>query len=337
MPQFETRKVQITGGGSSYIITLPKKWVEEHKIEKNDPIGILIQSDGTLLITTKKIGDQSRRTKEIDVTNITDQKYLFRLLIGAYIMGYSIIEIKSANEIDSSLRECISNFTLATIGPEIMDETIKSITIKNLINPTEMPFPNTLNRMYLLTKSMHIDAIKALEVEDTAMAFEVANRDSKVDRLHWLIARQANLVMQDTILSKEMLVTPEQANYYFVISRIIERIGDHAVKIAENVPIIIEKGLNKEIVKKIVNASNLALSIFTNSINAWTSQNIKKANETINSISRLVEDCEAIHNDAIQLKGEPTIAVSYIIESIRRTGEYAVDISEVTINFLVNG
>ncbi|HNJ81641.1 MAG TPA: AbrB/MazE/SpoVT family DNA-binding domain-containing protein, partial [Methanoregulaceae archaeon] len=43
----EIRKVQITGG-SSYVITLPKDWAEEQHIQKNDPLGLLAQPDGTL-------------------------------------------------------------------------------------------------------------------------------------------------------------------------------------------------------------------------------------------------------------------------------------------------
>ena len=92
----------------------------------------------------------------------------------------------------------------------------------------------------------------------------------------------------------------------------------------------------EDIVKNISSASSSALNIFTNSIEAWSNKDIKKANETINSIKPLIVACEEIHNAAIQLKGEPTVAVSYIIESIRRTGEYAVDISEITINLLVH-
>jgi phosphate uptake regulator len=46
----QIRRVQFTGG-SSYIMTLPKEWIDAQKIKKNDPIGIEEQVDGTLLIT----------------------------------------------------------------------------------------------------------------------------------------------------------------------------------------------------------------------------------------------------------------------------------------------
>ena len=43
----ETRRVQKTGG-SSYIVSLPKEWIEKHGIEQKDTIGILSQPDGNL-------------------------------------------------------------------------------------------------------------------------------------------------------------------------------------------------------------------------------------------------------------------------------------------------
>ncbi|GAG48430.1 unnamed protein product, partial [marine sediment metagenome] len=48
----EIRRVQITGG-SSYVITLPKEWIKSTNVKKNDPLGLIPQSDGTLLITSK--------------------------------------------------------------------------------------------------------------------------------------------------------------------------------------------------------------------------------------------------------------------------------------------
>jgi len=60
----EIRKVQLTGG-SSYVITLPKDWVQNQKIKKNEPLGMIIQSDGTLLVTreiSEKLSRRSRRS-----------------------------------------------------------------------------------------------------------------------------------------------------------------------------------------------------------------------------------------------------------------------------------
>jgi len=325
----------VTGGGSSYIVTLPKEWVNQNKIGKNDPVYMLIQPDGTLLITTKKTASVGQKLKKIKIDEIKDTQFLFRYLVGVYIAGFSTIEIESKSRIDQNIRETISQFRQSTIGPEIMDESVSSITIKDLINPLEMPFDKTINRMYILVKAMHEDVITALKGKDKKLAEEVIIRDSDVDRLHWLIARQVNLVNTDTMLAKEMGVKPEQSTNYLIISRLLERIGDHAVRIAKNVPVVIDYGLEKKILEKIASASSLSLEILSNSMKGWINNDIMKSNETIESIKSVHSLYEEIHREAVLLQGEPPIAISYMIESIRRTGEYAVDISETTINQVV--
>lgn len=331
----EIRKVQVTGG-SSYVITLPKEWVKSLNIKKNDPLGLMAQPDGTLLITPKTTGEKIHRTKEFSVDTIDDPEYLFRLLVGAYIMGYSLIVVTSEKRIPPFVVECVTTFTQTAIGPEIIEETMNSITIKDLLNPAEMPFDKTIRRMYIILKTMHEDAVAALRERDKSLAKDVIARDSSVDRLQWLIARQSNVVLRDVTLSKKMEVTQEEAMYYFLISRIIERIGDHAVRIAENVPLLIDETIDDAVVGVIDSASVLALDILGNSMSAWKKKDIRAANKNIEGIKQLISYCEKINNEALQIKGRSSISLSYIAESIKRTGEYAGDIAELVINHLVN-
>jgi phosphate uptake regulator len=331
----EIRKVQITGG-SSYVITLPKDWIRSLNVQKNDPLGLIVQPDGTLLVTAEPAGEKIHRTKEFLVDSIKDSTYLFRLLVGAYIMGYSIIVVKSTERLSPMIMECVTNFTQTAIGPEIIEETINSITIKDLLNPAEMPFDKTIKRIYIILKTMHEDAITTLQEKNSALTEEITLRDNSVDRLQWLIARQSNIVLKDVTLAKRMGVTQEEATYYFLISRIMERIGDHAVRIAENVLPLIDERVSEDVVTLIAQASSQALHIFADSMHAWTRKDITLANDTIESISSLISKCEHINNKALKMKGKSSISMSYIAESIKRTGEYAADISELSINRLVN-
>ena len=96
-----------------------------------------------------------------------------------------------------------------------------------------MPFDNTIKRMFVIVKNMHLDAMSALETRNKSLCDDVIARDNDVDRLHWLIARQTNIILQNASLGRKM-GSHHQNRQYYVISRIIERIGDHAVRIAEN-------------------------------------------------------------------------------------------------------
>ena len=78
-------------GGSSFVVTLPKDWITEMRIKKNDPVGLITQPDGTLVVTKKTTDEPVQRVKEIDIGHITDPSFLFRILIGAYITGFTTI------------------------------------------------------------------------------------------------------------------------------------------------------------------------------------------------------------------------------------------------------
>ncbi len=328
----EIRKVQITGG-SSFVITLPKEWIKSLNIKKNDSLGLIVQKDGTLLVTTDKVTEKKRKQKEFIVESDTDKTYLFRLLVGAYVMGYSDIAIRSNETMPPQIREAIRMFTQIAIGPEIVDEEPNLFVVKDLLSPMEMPFEKTVKRMYSLVESMHKDAIKSLKTNNKELAQNVVSRDFEVDRLYWLATHQYNVILTDILLSKKMGLSQEEASYFFLISRILERIGDHASILGENVLKVIGK-LNPDIIQDIESASALALDILSKSFESHFKKNIKKANDNIDAVDKLLEKCEEINNKVLNL-GIEAIPVVYIVESIRRTGEYSGDISELTINYLI--
>ncbi|HDS63629.1 MAG TPA: phosphate uptake regulator PhoU, partial [Methanofollis liminatans] len=154
----EIRKVQITGG-SSYIVSLPKEWIKASRIGKNDPVGLIVQPDGTLLVTPKIDMEAVQRKKELRVNATTDQTYILRCLIGAYISGYTTIVLSAAGRLPPSIRLRVREFTQMAIGQEVVEETETSITIKDLLNPSEMPFQNTIRRMAVIVKAMQQDGI----------------------------------------------------------------------------------------------------------------------------------------------------------------------------------
>ena len=80
----------------------------------------------------------------------------------------------------------------------------------------------------------------ALQNKDKNLAGDVLSRDDDIDRLNWLVARQYNIILQNVSLAGKMDTTIGMASTCFLISRIIERIGDHVVRIARYVPKIVE-------------------------------------------------------------------------------------------------
>ena len=330
----EIRKVQVTGG-SSYIVSLPKQWVKSMKIQKNDPIGLIVQPDGSLLVTPKIDGESVHRIREFEVSATTDRTFLLRLLVGAYIAGFSAIRLKSKGRLPPFIRHLVREFTQMAIGQEVVSETESSITLKDLLNPAVMPFENSIKRMHVLTCGMQEDAMAALRGHDGALAEDVIVRDTEVDRLHWLIARQNNLILIDATLSRRMGIPVNQAVYCFQVSRIIERIGDHATRVARNALALIDHDPDPGTLDLMDEASTLALNIFSLSMEAFHTGDIEKANATLQMVRDLECKIRDINTGVLQIEAVAAIPAGQIADSIRRIGEYSGDICESVINHIV--
>ena len=62
----EFRKIQFTGR-SSYIISLPKKWIVENNLKQGDVVPLLLNPNGSITIFPKKPKEISER-KELTIT-----------------------------------------------------------------------------------------------------------------------------------------------------------------------------------------------------------------------------------------------------------------------------
>lgn len=338
----DIRKIQVTGG-SSFVLSLPKNWATKHNIQKNDPIGIVTQADGNLLITADIKGISSQREKEFFLKDYANPDCLFRCLISAYITGYTAIKITSKVRIPPEVRQRVRLYTQMTIGQEVAEENDTSILLKDILNPIEMPLDNTIKRMYTIVKSMHEDAIAALEENNSALCQDIISRDNDIDRLHWLISRQYHLITHNPSLSRKMNITVGAAMTFFQISRTIERIADHAVTIATNIQSLllsasesgVEPDLGSDLIMKFRTADEMALAIFRRSMRSFYDRNIREANAGIESLSALSQLYTELKHESIRLKSPSNIYCGYIANSIARIGEYSSDISEIVINHCI--
>ena len=313
-----------------------KTWIRERNIQKNDPIGVVTQADGTLLITPNIQYDRTTKIKEFPLKDYPDPLMLLRSLIGAYISGFTVIKITSAGRIPPKVRQVVRKFTQMTIGQEVAEETDNSITLKDILNPSEMPFENTLRRMYVIVKAMHEDALYALEQGKRELAEDVVARDTDVDRLHWLIHRQFSLIIDNPALSLKMNITPSMASTYYQVSRIIERVGDHAVLIAESVLVLIDKGVDRTLIPRMAALGSDSLDVFNRSIQAVFGGSLTKANQIISDADEMEPQYHHFGDTTRKMKAQEAIAVNQIVQSMHRITEYSSDIAEILINRMVS-
>jgi phosphate uptake regulator len=152
------RRVQCTGRGS-YIISLPKEWVEDLELKRGSEIAFNIQTDLTLMLVPRKIQEKEGRgnaakPKEyyISIDPKENIQSTIRMIRALYTIGADIIRIhfknpsdaiKYKNEIKGLARD---NF----LGSEIIDETADEITLQILIKHSEFPIEKAVRRMAIV-------------------------------------------------------------------------------------------------------------------------------------------------------------------------------------------
>ena len=149
-----SRRVQRTGG-STLIVSLPKVWVNRVGLNAGDEVSVAPQSDGKLIITPRA----TVRTQPPTVINVDgkDRGALLRETIAVYVAGGRTLEFRS-ERFDSESRQAVKEVANTLIGLEIIEESADTITIKDLLDPQEMPVRRALRRLAVIVLSMLKDS-----------------------------------------------------------------------------------------------------------------------------------------------------------------------------------
>jgi phosphate uptake regulator len=329
----ETRKVQISGT-RTYMVSLPKNWVELVGIKNGESLLLQAQPDGTLSIRPSGKAIEAPPKKKCSI-ELDDPEKLVREFIGAYLGGYNLIEIKAKGNLSLKMKQFIRRISHNMIGLEIMDESPCSITLQDFLNASDLSPKKGIRRMHLITRSMFQDAIKSLKEKDADLSTEIVSRDDDIDRLYWLIAKQYNLLLKNPTYTQQIGVMPLEGLYYLLIGRIIERVGDHTVNFARYSEILSkEASLDESTIAQVVSFAERVGNIFDQAINAFQANEPERANQTISEANQLLKLKDELIKNILHLKTRAIITVSlaYIIESIERICSYATDIGEITID-----
>ena len=149
------------------------------------------------------------------------------------------------------------------------------------------------------------------------------------------IVRLLKLAVSNPRIVKEIgLNSQRDCLGYRLIAKAVERTADHATKIAENT-LALKEHVNGEFSEKLSELSSLAISMFENAMDALFRRDFNLAETVIEKIS-LVHKLEKETVLSMQnIKTEDAVNLRLAIESVRRTAEYASDISEVVLNLNV--
>ncbi len=338
-PETEVRKLQETGR-ASFIVSVPKRWVQDLSLRKGSLIRVSTQQDGSLLLVAgQSTARQRARETSIQVEFDQDPQSLARKLIALYLIGLNSVVLKSKDaRMSPQIRDAVRDLVRRKlVGTEIVSESSSEIVLQVLLSYPELSADSTLRRMVTIADQMHRDSITALCEGKHDLATQVLKSDDEVDRFSFYIVRLLKQAVEHPQLMKEIgLNSPRDCLGYRLIAKSVERVADHSSLIAEHATNLHEP-LTSKLAARIKELSEFSSLLFQEASQSLFRSDYSMADRVLARQDQ-AEKLEAEIERQIykqNLSPEDISALRLILESLRRIGEYATDIAEIVLNLTV--
>ncbi|MFD1571726.1 phosphate signaling complex PhoU family protein [Halorubrum laminariae] len=324
----ETRKVQVTGG-STYTVSIPKTWATDNDVEAGTEIEFHPDGD-SLFLTPQSESERTRGT--LDISDLSGQA-LARAVTTMYVSGFDTIELTSP-DLTTEQRSMIRDAVQSLVGLEVLEETRDTVVIQDLLDSSELSIHNAVTRMRLISLSMLEDAIAALSDHDHDLARDVIGRDDDLDRL-WLVVSRIFRATLRTPKAVEELGLPREVCFdYHSSARQLERIGDHATKIA-HLTLNIEEPLPDEVVEAVDELHADAVEVIDTAMDALFDEDsesaTQRANEARTGVRAIDERVRAIDELLRDLDPARAQLLGLVVDSVLRSADYGGNVAETAL------
>ncbi|MEK6963265.1 MAG: AbrB/MazE/SpoVT family DNA-binding domain-containing protein [Nanoarchaeota archaeon] len=295
----ETRKLVKSGTGS-YVISVPKNWLDHHSLKKGSLIYVDPQGENLLLLPFSKKGKNQPR--KLLLTAKEPIRVITRRLIAAYISGYEEVSIKGlrSKEADQAITEQLGHLP----GWELIEKQRESLSIRDLLRMDDITLPRALKQMDMTLRAMFKDLYEHREEISVEEFYE---QDKIVNKLYWGISRGVKAVLKNELPPKDI------ADYYEVmllhqLNVSLEGLGDHLKELAKE-----SSTLSSAQKKRVDNMVESLYQVYEELMKAYYTQNTEVAYYYLTQDLLLYDKAKGIFG---KLKTKDAIIVSRILNAI---------------------
>jgi antitoxin component of MazEF toxin-antitoxin module len=206
------RKIQKLGG--SLVVSLPKKWTENYKLNKESSVAMDLNSDGSLNITPELTPSK----KDSDKLILESNPYVVKEVVKNILSGQTHIVVISDKVINKSLRNQIRYWVNGLPNTEITEETNQRIVVENF-GYKKIPTGKLIQRLLYLIADMFED-IKQETYRDLNYNFD------QLRKFYFILVMHIRAYLRTGIyVTEDSDFTPLEAMDYRIFCGKAEEIG----------------------------------------------------------------------------------------------------------------
>jgi phosphate uptake regulator len=326
----ETRKVQLSGG-TTYTISLPKSWANEHSIEAGSILSLYPNDDGTLLVEADADVSTDTRSATVDVSTASENAVQQRIH-ALHAVGFDSVTLVDRAGHSAEIRALIEDTVSNLSGFELLEAGDTRIQLTNLIDADNVDIRKSTLRLRLVMLGMHRDAVSAVLDGDEPLARRVVDRDSEADKLFAMVTRHFRRALTNLQEVEKLGYSRDELFEYYYVSRQFERIADHAEKIARFV-IDPEATVPATLAERIDSVASSARRVVDTAADVILADaDIEAAHTALATQAELTTELRTLDRD-LYTHDDPAEAyvVGLLLDSIRRTAEYGGNVADIAI------
>ncbi len=318
-------------------VSLPREGVGTRNLGVGSPVYVRTRIDGTLVIHDREPSMASREVV-VQVRSDRPREHVFRDLIAAYLAGAREFVVCEPGGISPGTRDMAKAFTRRTVHPEIVSEEAETLRLREVSRGAELELGPLLRRMFQVVRALQLEAGRSWRDPERLRGTSWEGRDDDVDRQAWFIERILAL-RQAAFPGDGGLTSPTDSPLsVLVLVRSLERIADHAVRMAENGLRWADTTPSDRLVRAVNQFHRQALDHFSSAFVAAESRDHARANDVLDLGEALHATYATLSESFFSrglVGGLPAISavpLGLTLQSIDRTVSYAQDIAEVGLD-----
>lgn len=330
----ETRKLQKLKGGS-YIISLPKNWVEKCKLKSGEQIAISEEADNSLRLVPAVPNFEKPLETTISLEEYPDLRALRYCLMTYYIQGADRIHIISEKIIPAEQKRQIKQFRAELPGVEVAEEEANRLTFHVLIDPTVFSLESLIERTFAFSIKLQEDAMKAFANLDLPLAMEIMERSNEAQRHYRFTIRHVALAaFNQNVAQKIGVKSCQDCIHFALVVRDLSRLIYHSSAIANHVINLKGKKVDAEVLNFIEKMLNVAYQMQKTAMEAFLKKDVKLAISILRKMEEIRELEKFVLKKIMEKIPNTDLAVtlSMIARDTRRIAGQAVAIADDVMN-----
>ncbi len=185
-PDMERKLVK--HGPSTFMVSLPKRWVDMHDFSKGDSITYDERPEAVTFFAPERSPEGG--SIEVDMSGLDRTSIMFQLR-ALYRRGFSDITVRfSSPQVmhhrtgkNSRVSSIVLEEVRRLIGIEISSHSKSTIVLKQLAEPTSEELRPSMRRAFFLLKEAYVDLVDALQSKDLVELGSIEEKHDAITKL----------------------------------------------------------------------------------------------------------------------------------------------------------